>query len=440
MKKIILYILLGVVAVVLLIKVIHGTSDYGSKAVVEVPSSEEYKAVSIKNVTFLIDNSGSMRGYVDFSGNKPEFASAEKTLLSKTGIFMGNCENILDATTKAICNGKTYNTEKTMTALSNYSAFSGPITEVGSLIKKGIDTLNGDSTLCVIVSDMVLSYGKAELKAKSDIYYNLHSLSDLKTDIRNQFHRLKNAGKDVLIVKYEGDFNGNFYYNYTENLEASSYQGTLMNKRPFYFMIIGATKAIKDLCVRKCLPEGYTEVFTSLALDKSDIKTESYSVTQPSDQPQWILGCPDNRKENDAKDNTFTISIDKNLSTTRSSFSFQFSQFEIPAYVSTNLSAEYERNVLKEVTQLVNNSSFSVTTNPFNDLSKRQTVKVRFVSPRYVDVSTSSTKDDIKCSVKDMEGKTWGYAAIAEALYEAYGISSKDVNQVVSLEFMLIKN
>ena len=439
MKKTILYILLGLVVIVVLIRTIIHHSEYGSKAEVEVPNAKEANTSSITDVIFLIDNSGSMRGYVDFSGNRPEFKNATKTMLSKTGVLMGNCENILGAKTVAICNGDTYTTEQTLKALSNYTAFSGPITEVDTLIKSGIAKVNGDTTLCVIVSDMVLSYGKGELKNKNDIYYNLHSLSNLKTEIRNQFHSLKTAGKDVLIVKYGGDFNGNYYYNYSENLEASNYVGSLMRKRPFYFMIIGATKALKDLCVLKCLPEGYVEVFTSLALDKSDLKAENFTVTQPSAQPQWLLGNPNQKKSIEASQRTFTISTNKNLKNSRSSFSFNFPAFEIPAYVSTNLIAKYDRDLLSKVSELTNNSSFTVETNPFNDLPKSKIVKIEFLSPRIVDISNSSTMDDIKCSLKDMEGKTWGFEAIAEALYEAYGISYKDVNRVVSLQFEIIK-
>ncbi len=437
MKRTILYIVLGVVLIAVLISIFRKNEpQYGTKAQVIIPKTEASQSI-IKGVTFIIDNSGSMRGYVDFSGNKEQFKDAKKALLAKTGEFMGNCDSKLHAKTKAICNGKVYNTAQTLSSLSNYSAFSGPITEVQQLIELASENAKGDSTLCVVVSDLILSYGSKTLTAKGDKYYNKHSLDDLNISVRNEFKRLNDEGKGVLIAKYEGDFNGKYYYNYTENQEPSKFKDTLMTKRPFYFMVIGKTEAIKDLCNKGCLPMDYKEIFSSLKLEDSDKTTEKYTISQPTDQPQWILGCPNVKNEANAAGNVYSVSMTKNLKNAVSTFDFSFDSFEIPAYINSKLTPEFDKTQLESVSALNNNSSFTVTTVPYEKLSKVNMVTIRFYSPRFVSYHSSSTDDDVNVTLSAIESRTWGFDAVVRALYDAYGIHENDNNYVMSLDFVI---
>lgn len=436
MKKNILLIILGVALTAFIINLIKGHSgEFGTKAEVKLPQTIETTSTPIKDVTFIIDNSQSMRGYVDFSGNKPIFQKATKSMLSTTGDFMSNCSKNLSAYTRALCNGQEYDTDGTIKSLSNYSAFSGPTTELEDFIKKGTSMASGDSSVCVIVSDMVLSYGKKVLNEKQDKYYNLHSLAELQTKAKDAFKGLKSKGKDVMIVKYEGDFNGKYYCNYTENLDPCNFKDTLMVKRPFYYTIIGTPEALKNLCGTKCIPSGYTKIFTTLALTDSDLKTDTYHVNQPSGQVQWILGNPNPKK---AADNIYSVTMTKDLKDITSQFTFSFPKFELPIYVSEDISAEPFDKHLSSVSLLNDNSSFTVTTCPFNQLSKEQTVNVDFTCPRYVEFKSSSIDDDATCIVEDLEHKTWGFEAVVAALYDAYGIKEGDKNKILSLQFRIL--
>lgn len=442
MKQKILYIILGVFAVVILINVIktivHET-EYGTKAEIKVPMVSCSDSDSIKKVIFMIDNSGSMRGYVDFSGNSPQFDSARSALLAKTGDFMGRCENKLSAQTEALCNGNSYNTSATMRKLGNYTAFSGAITEVEKMISQAIDKSN-DSTLTVIVSDMILSYGLKVLKNMKDDKYNYRKLEDLKVDIRNQFYRLKNEGMGILIAKYEADFNGKYYYNHTENITPSGFKDSLMKKRPFYFVVIGKTQRIKELCNNNCLPEDYKAIFSSLCLENHDLICKDYQVTQPNNQASWILGNPDGKQQTEAAKRTYTISTNKNFKEAKFSFNFSFDPPKIPTYVSDSLSVVHDKNYLSNVSISANRDTITVQTCPFEQLPKgTTTLKVECTSPRHRYYQSSSTLDDVTCSLKDMEGKTWGFEAVVKALYEAYDIKKGDFNKVISLEFNIIK-
>lgn len=437
MKKIIMYIVLGVVVIAVLINIFSDkTPVYGIKAEVKVPKSVGLQS-KVKEVTFIIDNSTSMRGYVDFSGNKELFKDAKKTLLAKTGEFMGNCDSKLKARTIAVCNGTEYNTEQTLNSLSNYSAFSGPITELQRLIQLAAGKAKNDSSLCVVVSDLILSYGQKTLTEKGDKFYNKHSLTDLSVSLCNEFKRLNDEGRGVLIAKYEGDFNGKYYYNYTENLEPCNFKDTLMKNRPFYFMVIGKKEAIKDLCNSNCLPNGYKKIFSSLKFEDSDRTTIIYTVNQPKDQPQWIMGCPDVKMQADASKNTYTVSTTKNFKNSVSKFDFSFNRFEIPVYISDELTPEFDNKMLTSVSELNNNSSFTVTTVPYNKLSKHNDIIIQFVSPRYIDYEESSIEDDVKTSLSKLEGRTWGFGSVVKALYDAYGIQKNDKNCVISLNFVI---
>ena len=440
MKKVFLYILLGVVVVVVVISiVIPPKNQFGTLAKIEVPGKNDVKSDLIKNVTFIIDNSGSMQGYINFSGNQPEFKDAKPSLPSKVGDFMSNCTNILQANTVAECNRKIYDMSQMMIAFNNYSAFSGPITEVNKLFEIAASKVSSDSSICVVVSDLVLSHGPVALRQKKDIYLNFRNLAGLKTSIRNQFYKLKNEDKGVLIVKYESEFNGKYYYNYTENQENCTFKDSLMQKRPFYVVAIGKTKALKQLCNSGCIPGGYTQIFTSLSLDKEDMMVENYSVSQPSEQPQWTLGCPDAKKMSEASNLPFSLSMGRNIKTVSSKFSFTFPQFTLPIYVNDTIVPEFDTSVLTSVSNLTDLKSFDVVTRPYEELPKVANLTVTFKSNQYVDFSQSSTLDDIKISMTELEGKTWGFEAIIEALYEVYSINENSFNTVATTKFTIFK-
>lgn len=440
MKKKILYIVLGVLAAVFFINILRpDKAEYGSNAEVIVPKKVETISKSIKDVTFIIDNSTSMRGYVDFSGNLNQFKDAKKSLIAKTGEFMGNCEKKLGSNTIAICNKKEYKTNEALQSLSNYSAFSGPITEIDKIISLAISKADNDSSLSIIVSDMIPSYGKRTLIEKSDIFYNLHNLTDIKTNIKIQLQQLKNDGKSIMIAQYEGDFNGKYYYNYTENITKNVYnfKDSLMENRPFYFVIFGNSTAIKDLCNNKCLPLGYKKIFASFGMEEDDTERIKYSVSQPSSQPQWILGNPNS---NDLIENIFSISSNKNIQSAVSKFTFAFERFELPIYVSDEFSPVFDKNLISSVSELRDNSSFDISTCAYDKLPKSATIQIKFTSPRYdKEFKSSSTLDDVKCTLSEMKGRTWGFEAIIEAIYEAYDIKESDVNDIVTLEFKINK-
>lgn len=440
MKKTILYIVFAIALLAGVIKVFRPSKTvYGTKAEITVPNIDNTVNNTIKEVTFIIDNSGSMRGYVDFSGNKEQFKDAKKSLLSLTGEFMGNCDTKYHSRTIAFCNGddeNTFNTSQTLDKLSNYTAFGGKTTEVDKLIEMAISHAKGDSALSVVVSDLILSYGKKTLVDKADKYYNLHSLNELQIKVRNEFKRLNEQNKGVLIAKYDGDFNGKYYYNYAENLDDCAFKDSLMKNRPFYFMVIGSENAIKDLCNSNCLPKGYKKIFTSLSLDSTDMKQLHYTVSQPAGQALWILGSPNSKNDSVYAKNTFSLTMTKNIKDAVSKFDFTFDKFDIPCYVSDSLTSNYDTAQLSSV-QLIENNQISVATVAFNKLKDANNVRICFTSPRYVDYDSYSTLDDITTSLANMEGKTWGFEALVKALYDAYGIQKDDKHNVLSLDFVI---
>lgn len=438
MKRNILYIVFGIIALIIVIRMIVGGGEYGSKAEIQVPS-ESVEGASVRNVTFIVDNSGSMRGYVDFSGNRPGFGDAKKTFISKVGDFMSNCTNVLGVkNTVAKCNGKEYkSTDDMLDALSNYSAFSGPITELAELVGKAMTEVN-DSSISIVVSDMILSYGKATIKSKGDDDYNKHALDELKAKLKNKFQELKNSKKEILLIKYVGDFNGKYYYNYTENLKPNKYNDTLMINRPFYFMVIGGKENLKALCDKNCVPKGYETIFSTMSLGEKDLIPKEFTVSQPEKQPQWILGNP-NPKDEKAKDRIYTISMSNNLKTTQSDFTFTFDELRIPIYAGADFKYDFDKKVLSEVQLNESRNAIIVKTKPYDQFGKEEKLEVKIYTPLYVDPEESSTLDDVEATLENLENKTWGFKAIVEAIYEAYDINKNEVNTIANLKVKIQK-
>lgn len=432
-KLLLIPVAIGIVILIFL-SILKKDPVHGNLAEMEVPSEAAAAAESFDALTVILDNSGSMQGYVNF-GAGAGFPDAKQTMITNVADFMTNVDTRCKLTSTALCGKNSYTSDKLIAGMRDCSVFSGAVTELDGLVKSAIE-LASDTGVAVIVSDMVLSYGKAAIVKSRNNSYNLQELPALSSLVGNQFKHVKdNVG--VLILKYNSDFNGHFYYNYTENIEPCDFKKTLMKDRPYYFFVVGKDAYIKQLCAANCFPKP-DAVYSTIEIDDKDMKTQSFTVKQTSSPEVWTIGDINN-PEADKK--TICLWTKDNFGDTRSTFRFSFDKIELPLYAAGTLEAEYDTDVVSAVNfDAAALDYFSVTLQPFDRLPKEDSdVKIKIELVKNIDATSCSVEKDTDVDATALEGKTWGFGSIIAKIYEAYGIENGDDETVAELKFAISK-
>lgn len=435
MNKKLFFIPIGIgLAILLIIAAVKPATVHGTKAEMEVPATAASKADAPKALTVILDNSGSMQGYVNFKSTADGFAEAKQTMVTNVADFMGNVDSRFSITSTARCGIKSYTSDQLIQAMRNYSAFSGAITELDGLTQKAIE-MASDTAVSVIVSDMILSYGKAAV-IRNGKDYNRHELPALSSLVGNQFKQLKKKDIGVLILKYTGDFNGNYYFNCTENVEPCEFKNTLLKNRPYYFFVIGKERYIKALCVDNCFPKP-EEVFSTIEFDDEDMMKQPFTVTTTQSSLAWNVG-----EVNGGNDEPICLWTKDNFGDAMAKFEFKFDEIVIPLYARGNVVADFDRDVVSNVTfDSASLNYLNVTLNQFNKLPKSDNdVEIELEVERGANTASLSSLDvDYGITPAELEGKTWGFASIIEKIYEAYGIKADDTDTIAKLEFSISK-
>ena len=202
-KKLILIPVLIVVVGLVINQIVNPdkTSELGCKFTAQVPDcAKSGGSAGIKSQHLYIDFSGSMRGFIDFSG-VADAKDAKSTMLSTVTTYLDKLEASYNIKTVNHCEGKTYTKDEFRRQVQSKSIFNGGVTLLQDLVAEKCRVAD-DTTVVAIVSDMVLSYGRAKLNKEGDIYYNKHNLDGLNSVIHGAMTSLKQRELDVLLLQY----------------------------------------------------------------------------------------------------------------------------------------------------------------------------------------------------------------------------------------------
>ena len=437
-KKLILIPVLIVVVGLVINQIVNPdkTSELGCNFTAQVPDcTPSGTSVGIKSQHLYIDFSGSMRGFIDFSG-VADAKDAKSTMLSTVTTYLDKLEASYNIKTVNHCGGKTYTKDEFRRQMQSKSIFNGGVTLLQDLVAEKCRVAD-DTTVVTIVSDMVLSYGRAKLNKEGDIYYNKHNLDGLNSVIHGAMTSLKQRELDVLLLQYYSHFNGNYYYNCTENIEgAGAYKGIVMEDRPFYIMLIGKEDSLKDILSKNCLKEA-VNVYSSFGIEDSDMKTVPFSISESKETDYWTMGA------NCDAIGTFWTSTD--LGKEKTTFVCSCDGFKIPAYLGCN-SLSGECNVgdvdIASIRYDKRDETldFNVTVKPFDQLGKSTEVDIRIISSNHWK-DGASTDDDVNMSIDSLKGKTWGLSGVLEAMDKVFKSGkSYDGDMVGTFSFVLYKN
>lgn len=378
--------------------------------------------------TLIMDNSGSMKGYMDFASkaNSAEFRDAKRTAISTLSAILDNVASATGIEPVTICGGKERGHKAFITAFQNSTLFGGQTTQLSDMMGKAAE-MAGDSTIVGIFTDMVLSAGKKATLQSID--YNKHHLEDLKGEIYSVATQLRDKGLEVSIVRYLSDFNGSYYYNYQEN-RSDSLIDRRMKDRPYYLMLIGKADRLNAM-ITQCLRLDVAEVFSTMCDDAPRYAAQPFTIQEPPEF--WII-------DTDASDTTaakhpVTLWTTADLGGEQSKCTITFAKIDIPCYASPDLRAEViTGNTLSDVRK-VSNTEWQLTLQPFDKLPKRGEICFNLVSDKILWADdTRSMEDDCDIKMQDMEGKTWGLSSFIAGLSEAYKI---DTTPYVSAKFEL---
>lgn len=416
-------LLIGVIAIIVWL-VIDTDPNAGNNFEAKVQAPETIKVDSLKDVKLYVDFSGSMKGYIDFAGVE----SGKNTLISTVSSMLDNIESIYGILSVSKCGDKTYTKDQLRLAMQNKSIFNAKTTSIQDMIHIARTNANKKS-LSIVVSDMVMSWGLNKITESKDTLYNLTQIDGLGAAIHSEMKALKDAGLDVMLIQYYSDFNGRFYYNYTENLKSPElYKNKKMEKRPYYVLMIGEASHLKNVIAKNCVKE-FENIYTSFNADECS-KTVKYEIEAKEGDKYaklWTIGNAEEPEE------VGTIWTTDNLESSTSTFTFICKELIVPYYcysANTKLFAESTPDVIKGSIVNYPNFSMDITFNPFNELPNNQEIELRVICPNNWS-KDASTLDDI--NEKDMSGKTWGLEKIIEKIDYAYYPNGRNNNQVVGV-------
>lgn len=443
-KKVLIRV--GILALVILIVILNIPNDdsqvHGNNYTVQTTKVDLVGKETIKNVFLLMDASGSMKGYLDFSG----YPEAQKTLVSTITMPLDRLSSDYGSglQVKYGASGKYAHT--TVTDLQNKmvtgQAFNGQDTRLDLMIADAVKQAS-DSTISMLVSDMVLSYGPSELRKTNNPWLNKHNLNDLGAKI----HTALSGADDVkvLLLQYYSDFNGKYYYNCTENIQkGTQFKNILMKERPYYIMLFGKKNLLKSVLDNGVFVP-FQNVYASFDLDENDLVTNPLRV-KFHDQSSWIS---DNSSEDPDNEKVGTIWTKADLGNVVEVFEVQFDRFKIPAFLNQNYEiGDYHlSNTIKNITEITDSNNrnllrFNISLKPFSDLPSSGKVSFSLVcSNSWAQDASVVNHDDVNVeNASELEKKTWGLSAIINNIDAAYfGNNERNPQEVAKISFNLEK-
>lgn len=436
MNKKLLLIPIGVGLVIFIIAHILEKDETGNKfEMIVVDDSKEVKASKgMKGVILFLDNSGSMKGFVDFA-SMPNGNEANATFISTLSNFMDRVKSNYQIEPVCYCGGSSYNRRSFLDGMEDFSVFKGAVTQLHKSISELVDSAT-DSTVVVFASDMILSYGRKVLESKGKSY-NKQQLEQLGADVHNAMTNAKGKGLHAILFQYYGDFNGKYYCNYTENIEPNAYSSTLMKDRPYYLLLIGKKDFLKDMADNNIFSNAQ-HVYATFDLPEPSKKIP-YRMEKNAGKVGWNIGNP----QNDTIPGT--IMSDTDFGDEESSLRLSYKSFNIPSYTNLNsenkLTPKFDNNVIKDV--IVETAPESeeqiliVTLNKYKDLSTTKDVTIRLCTDNsWIDKAT--TLDDVKDG--KIEKKTWGFSTVVNNINKVYRSDESLKPEIVAeLKFNIIK-
>lgn len=437
MNKKVLLIPVAIGLIIFTVAQIIKKDETGNRFEMVIPEVDKDAASDkeLKGLTMYLDNSGSMKGYLDFA-NMPNGNQANATFIGTLSNFMDKVKSAYKIEPVCQCGGSTYARGGFLQGMENFSIFKGAVTELHKAISD-LASVATDSTVAVLVSDMVLSYGRKTLESKGQ-FYNKQQLEQLGAYVHDAMTDAKDRNLHALVLQYYGDFNGRYYYNYTENIVPNCYKDTLMRNRPYYFLVIGKETLLKGLMAKQAFTKP-VHIYATFDMPAPN-KKQAFELKQRNNDVAWIIGNPDPKYA----EASGTLMTNADFGDAVSSVEVSYPRFDVPGYINTQkdgkLKLVWDETIIKNVSIESNAEAatqiLAITFKPHKELHTTPNIKILLCNDNdWVDAATTDDDTD----GLDISGKTWGFSTIVNNINKVFRSTEKLTPETIAeLKFDII--
>jgi len=377
------------------IDIVKNSPGYGKSYSGNKQNSNKVQQTIISKVTFFIENSGSMKGYVTGS---TKYVDVLTDLTNHPDFIKQNVIRNFYFNSGASIPHKITNLQNNLVPAN----FNQAKSNLNQLFKTALDS-NGKSTVTVLISDGIYDMCPEPTP--------LNKLTILSHALRSVFiNKLQNTNFQTIVVKLKSDFSGRYFPGNCCNAS------NINQERPYYLWVFGETEILKKYFSDEYLKNlnGYVNSarYFKFNLEKDIYKPNSYKkigTYNPSTNDKYSL---ENVKTNSA--GVFQFSIAVNFSKLPLNDNYLTDKSN---YICTNgfviVSIDAPTNVTK--LGLPNQTHLIVvkkTGNPIGQLT------VSLLNKGYDWISDTNLNND--CNINGNTTQTFGFEVLNQGIIEAY--------------------
>lgn len=397
-------------------------SDHGKKVEMKCLKEDCNTASLRPRVLITLENSMSMKGYVAKESNV-EYPNM--TFKSVVGDLVSQL-NTKDFPTQWQCGGKSGKSLDDLydKGIKDGSIFAGGDTHLEDYFREVGEKAN-DSTISMFVSDMVFSMSTGKMKNNPEAIKS--ALPDLQTLVKNELRKLEKSNIHLLLVQYTSDFNGKYYFNYTNNMKPCAFKREVMHGRPYYILAFGSQDNLKSLLGANVLPKS-DKLWATFTLDDSDYTTQSMTAR---DNQYWYI-------DQEGLDELALSYLPKaDWEEQKTDINISFTPIRGRVFLNSNWEPRSESHAVNHIKR-ISDSEIEIQFIPYCDIEWQENVSIALIAKRDDWKGSSIENDVLSCEdIPDLEGKTWAFDKIMESLMSVYpNIIKEEVVGEISFDLL----
>ena len=379
--------------------------DYGKKIEMKCLRETSIENNQRPQVLITFENSMSMKGYV---AKEPRVEYPNMTFKSVVGDLVSQL-NTKDFPTQWQCGGKSGKSLDDLYSkgIKDGSIFAGGDTPLEDYFRE-VGKKANDSTISMFVSDMVFSMSTGKMKKNPEAIKS--ALPDLQTLVKNELRKLGKSNIHLLLVQYTSDFNGKYYYNYTNNMKPCAFKREVMHGRPYYILAFGTQENLNVLLGTNIFPK-YNKLWASFTLSDNDYMVQSATSIE---EQYWYI----DPAGYDTIPVTFLPKADWEEQMTK--VRFTFSPINGRAFLNSDWQPRSSSHAVSDPRK-ISDTEIEVQFIPYCDIDWQENVSISLIAKREDWKGCSIENDVLPCEdIQNLEGKTWAFDKIMESLLSVY--------------------